>query len=131
MTRCMGTGATEEIKMKNKKNYSKEFKDFILALQAWIEEGCPQAKPFYREDSVCFQISHLDIGDKSFVLLEDELEEALEITVGDTDLPFNNSTTQAYTKEMTECFLGHYGNPLRLAWIKMMADTFKAEEETK
>lgn len=131
MTQCMGTGATEEIKMKNKKNYSKEFKDFILALQAWIEEGCPPPTPgrhvalgFRKYDSICFQPVRWTQDDSVVMLIEADLSHAFRASGLDHHLPFND--VRQYDLEMDTG--AHYDNPERLAWIKMMADNFKAEE---
>lgn len=119
--------------MEHKKNYSKEFKDFILALQDWIDNGCVRKSdsepPFRKKDSVCFQVHHYaysqGISDSP---IRKDLREALNsLTGGVGNTPFNDN--ESYGIEMEDDEHGHYQNPQRLAWTKMMADTFKAEEE--
>lgn len=111
-----------------KMTHTQEFKDFILALQAWVEDGCPQGKPFQKEDSICFQAYHLFEDWVIDEIIKTELENEFRQTYGESYYtPFNNGRDD-YGREMVDPEWGHYKNPDRIEWIKGMADKLKEEE---
>lgn len=112
--------------MKTEREYSAPFKSFILALQRWIDLDFPKTGPFVTHHSLCLQVRPYAGVGSEFASIRDSLWVALFDTTESTCLPFNSDWPD-YESERAD----YYKNPARLAWVKMMADTFKAEEETK
>lgn len=88
---------------------SPELKQFFAALQAWIDEGCPDGRIFSIHSGVCFNASIW-----SDERLDKELSSLLKKEFGDCLTPFNYITSQpSYFSELNK-----FTNPARLAWIR-------------
>lgn len=110
--------------MKTEREYSAPFKSFILALQRWVELDFPKTGPFTTDRSLCLQVRpYTGVGkDCDYRLVKDDLWYALFHTTGTSCFPFNENGDEFEAEKE------RYKNPARLAWIKMMTDKFKEEQ---
>lgn len=129
----MGTGATEEIGMTYE--VSQEFKDFMIALKAWVDAGCPDPTQeelesgmgFRKRDSICFQIGRWTINDEVEAQVDDDLNYLFCEEFGQSTFPFNkidpvDGDSEEYENEIDN--ESHYKNPARVKWINDTVASF-------
>lgn len=126
--------------MKQRK-LSREFKDFMLALKAWVDAGCPDPTVdqikfgvgFRKNDSICFQNDRWAKDDDESFIIHKDLQHLFQQQFGKTDYPFNKKTSSSsscseeYGEEMNN--KAHYQNPARLKWINDTVASFKEKND--
>lgn len=120
---------------------SQEFKDFMIALKTWVDEGCPEPTEdqrrlfmgFRKNDSICFQIVRWTEDDEAIKQIDDDLQHLFKKQFEQADLPFNKldgefCNSAEYDAEIENGT--HYQNPARLKWINDTVASFgeKADE---
>lgn len=119
---------------------SQEFKDFIIALKAWVDEGCPEPTQdqrhigmgFRKDDSICFQIGRWTEDGDVIERVDQDLQYLLREQFEETHHPFNNLKEDEWGLRYSEDYneeienKSHYENPKRLKWIN---DTVASFEE--
>lgn len=101
-------------------NMSPEMKQFYIALQKWIDLGCPQWTPFDRRDSICGNLIRYfsSIGGDARRPLRVELQKQFVGQGLSSMYPFNYGIRDLYYQESDN----FYKNPFRLYWIKQMSE---------
>lgn len=90
---------------------SDELKQFFVAIQQWIDSGCPIYDTFVRSVGLCNNFEKFGQGQMT------ELKDLLELEFGDGGYPFGGPTI--YCKE--QAYYKMYQNPERLAFIRKYA----------
>ena len=94
-------------------------KEYLKAVQAWIEQGCPNNTPFFVSCGLCKNTHGFFPGDwEAIEKLQRELEDAFCADDLDLEYPFNSSP-EDYDDECS--FQTVWENPQRLAWVKKHA----------
>lgn len=91
-------------------------KEYLQAVQAWIDAGMPEGKPFWRNEGLCGNAYYFAGCPEAAFGLRCELRK--EFRLGDynnSSTPFNDSYTD-FLREVSSKSL--YSNPQRLEWIK-------------
>ena len=114
--------------MKTEREYGAPFKSFILALQRWVELDFPKTGPFVTDRSLCLQVRDYAGVGSEYDAIRHSLWLALFDTTENISIPFNKDWND-YEAERNKGL--HYKNPARLAWVKMMADKFKEEQNNE
>ena len=90
-------------------------KPYLKAVQAWIEQGCPEGAPFWRNEGLCGNACYFaGCPDASFEL-QCELRAAFAASGLNYSVPFNTSHAD-FRQEVSS--KSAYSNPQRLEWIK-------------
>ena len=96
-------------------------KEYLKAVQAWIEQGCPNSDPYKQVFRLCVNAyRHFPEDDEAAENLRIELEDAFEADGLDLEYPFNRSAKD-YIDECSARTV--WKNPQRLAWVKKHAET--------
>lgn len=114
---------------------SQDFKDFMIALKAWVDAGCPEPTEdqkhigmgFRKDDSICFQIGRWTEDGDAIEQIEDDLQHLFKKQFEKVDYPFNKldgylGNSAEYDAEMANGI--HYENPERLKWINDTVASF-------
>ena len=90
-------------------------KEYLKAVQAWIDAGKPEGAPFWRNDGLCGNSYYFTGCPQASYELRRELRRAFAASGLGPSLPFNASYAdflrEVYSKSV-------YSNPQRLEWIK-------------
>lgn len=90
-------------------------KPYLQSVQAWIDVGMPEGKPFWRNDGLCGNCYYFTGHPDTAFELRQELRRAFAASGLNHSMPFNDSYAD-FQREVSSKSL--YSNPQRLEWIK-------------
>ena len=100
-----------------------ELKTFFIALQAWVDEGTPYSKHFYKKKGICYNLltyTNTFPRDNPIIVCDavHEVLDYLKGMLGNKKWPFNTDASE-YMEDLRSNVI--YSNPQRLAFIKEQA----------
>ena len=90
-------------------------KEYLQSVQAWVAEGMPEGKPFWRSEGLCGNCYYFTNCPDAAFDLRCELRHAFAASGLNYSMPFNYSYKH-FRIEITNKSI--YLNPQRLEWIK-------------
>ena len=90
-------------------------KEYLKAVQAWIDAGKPEGKPFWRNEGLCGNAYYFAGCPQPAFDLTRDLRRAFAASGLNYSVPFNASYAD-FLREVSS--KSAYSNPQRLEWIK-------------